>query len=106
MARNYSNMTDLPLAPRGKDSLGADNYVTALANFISRVETFLSKGHGGAEKLLLCIPLQQNVVSKITIFIPGLLQRCSLIRLIQMKKRTAIEKSGLESGLTHGNTLC
>lgn len=39
MARNYSNMTDLPLAPRGKDSLGADNYVTALANFISRVET-------------------------------------------------------------------
>ncbi len=35
----YSNMTDLPLSPRGKDSLGSDNYVTALSNFVSRVET-------------------------------------------------------------------
>jgi len=32
-------MTDLPLSPRGKDSLGSDNYVTALSNFVSRVET-------------------------------------------------------------------
>lgn len=35
----YSNMTDLPLSPRGKDSLGSDNYVTALSNFVSKVET-------------------------------------------------------------------
>lgn len=37
--QSQSNMTDLPLPPGGEDSLGAINYVQALANFISKVKT-------------------------------------------------------------------